>query len=90
MAITMKDFEPVLEAKAKMDEEMTEEFFKIMPADHDRELVKQVCDTFTRLLLSITPYKAKEFVERNCTKVRRKIMSEVNDRTMKKFHVEES
>ena len=90
MAITMKDFEPVLEAKAKMDEEMTEEFFKIMPADHDRELVKQVCDTFTRLLLSITPYKAKEFVERNCTRVRRKIMSEVNDRTMKKFHVEES
>lgn len=85
----MKDFEPVLEAKAKMDEEMTEEFFKLMPADHDRELVKQVCDTFTRLLLSITPYKAKEFVEKNCTKVRRKIMSEVNDRTMKKFHVEQ-
>lgn len=89
MAITMKDFEPILEAKAKMDEETMEEFFKTLPADHDRELVKQTCETFTRLLLSITPFKAKEFVEKNCARVRRKIMNEVNDRTMKKFHVEQ-
>ena len=87
MAITMKDFEPVLEAKAKMDEETTEEFFKLMPADPDRELVKQTCETFTRLLLSITPYKAKEFVEKNCARVRRKIMSEVNEQTMRKFKI---
>lgn len=90
MAITMKDFESVLEAKAKMDEKTTEEFFNLMPADHDRELVKQVCDTFTRLLLSITPYKAKEFVEKNCARVRRKIMGEVNEQTMRKFKLGEN
>ena len=87
MAITMKDFKPILEEKARMAEKASEEFFKLMPADPDRELVKQTCETFTRLLLSITPYRAKEFVERNCAKVRRKIMDEVNEQTMRKFKI---
>ena len=90
MGITMKDFEPVLEAKARMDYENQEAFFQTLPADHDRELVKQVCDTYTRLLLSITPYKAKEFVEKNCARVTRKIMGDVNNRTIKKYTKGES
>ena len=85
MAITMKDFEPILDMKAKADYETMEAFFKTLPADHDRELVKQVCETYTRLLLSITPYKAKEFVEKNCARVTRKIMGDVNDRVIKKY-----
>ena len=85
MGITMRDFEPVFEDIAKRNEQATEEFFNIMPAIPDRELVKQTCETFTRLLLSITPYSAKEYVERNCDRVRRKIMQEVNERAMEKF-----
>ena len=85
MAITMKDFEPILEMKARTDYETMEAFFQTLPADHDRELVKQVCETYTRLLLSITPYKAKEFVEKNCARVTRKIMGDVNDRVIKKY-----
>lgn len=41
----------------------------------DIALVKKTCETFTRLLLSLTPYKAKEFVEKNCAKVSDKIVS---------------
>lgn len=85
MAITMKDFKPVFEEIDKKNEQATEEFFNLMPAIPDRELVKQTCETFTRLLLSITPYSAKEYVERNCERVRRKIMQEVNERAMQKF-----
>lgn len=85
MAITMKDFNPVFDEMDRRNDQMTEEFFKMMPADHDRELVKQTCETFTRLLLSITPYKAKEFVEKNCAQVRRRIMREVNERTLNKL-----
>lgn len=44
---------------------------------HDIALVKKTCETFTRLLLSLTPYKAKEFVEKNCSKVSDKIISSV-------------
>ena len=40
---------------------------------HNKALVEKTCDTFTRLLLSITPYKAKEFVEKNCARVTQKI-----------------
>lgn len=86
MGITCKVLDSILEEKDMRDEQVTEEFFKLMPADPDRELVKQTCETFTRLLLSITPFKAKEFVERNCAKVRRKIMAEVNERTLKKLN----
>lgn len=81
----MKDFKPVLEAMAQMNYEQQEAFLQTLPFDKDREIVKQTCETFTRLLLSITPFKAKEFVEKNCARVRRKIMSDVNDRTMKKY-----
>lgn len=68
------------------NEVIIEKFFEMMPADHDRELVKQTCETFTRLLLSITPFKAKEFVEKNCARVQRRIMREVNERTLKKLN----
>ena len=85
MAITMDDFKPVLEMKAQMDYEQQEAFLQTLPFDKDRELVKQTCDTFTRLLLSITPYKAKEFVEKNCARVTRKIMSDVNDKVISKY-----
>lgn len=44
---------------------------------HNKALVEKTCETFTRLLLSITPYKAKEFVEKNCARVTQKIMDEV-------------
>lgn len=66
-------------------EKFMDEYMSILPYDSDREIVKSTCETFTRLLLSITPYKAKEFVERNCAKVRRKIMSDVNERTLRKY-----
>lgn len=44
---------------------------------HNKALVEKTCETFTRLLLSITPYKAKEFVEKNCARVTQKIIDEV-------------
>ncbi len=44
-----------------------------IPQEIINGIVAQTCDTFTRLLLSITPYKAKEFVEKNCAKVTNKI-----------------
>lgn len=42
--------------------------------DHDIELVKEACAAFTRLLLKITPFKAKEYVERNCHTVTEQIL----------------
>lgn len=44
-----------------------------------KEIVDQTCITFTELLLSITPFKAKEFVEKNCNRVRRAIMKKLNE-----------
>ena len=67
----------------------TEAFLQTLPYDADRELVKKTCETFTRLLLSLTPYKAKEFVERNCAKVTRKIMGDVNKKVINKYTKEE-
>lgn len=67
------------------NEKFMDEYMNTLPYDSDRELVKITCETFTRLLLSITPFKAKEFVEKNCAKVTRKIMSDVNERTMRKY-----
>lgn len=48
---------------------------------HNKALVEKTCETFTRLLLSITPYKAKEFVEKNCARVTQKIIDEVKFKT---------
>lgn len=41
------------------------------------KLVEQTCITFTELLLSITPSKAKEFVEKNCYRVRKAIVTKL-------------
>ena len=41
------------------------------------KLVEQTCITFTELLLSITPSKAKEFVEKNCYRVRKAIITKL-------------
>lgn len=54
----------------------------------DIALVKKTCETFTRLLLSLTPYKAKEFVEKNCAKVSDKIVSSTMMQTLSK-HLED-
>ena len=50
---------------------------KLYPQDANLELVSSTCETFTRLLLSITPFKAKEFVEKNCARVTAKIKAGV-------------
>lgn len=79
----------VIEIKNKVEYAKTEAFLQTLPYDADRELVKKTCETFTRLLLSLTPYKAKEFVERNCSKVTRKIMGDVNEKIINKYTKEE-
>ena len=43
------------------------------------KLVEQTCTTFTELLLSITPFKAKEFVEKNCNRVKQAIMKKIKE-----------
>lgn len=80
-----KILDEVIDIKDKMNYENMEAFLQTLPYDADRELVKSTCETFTRLLLSITPYKAKEFVEKNCARVTRKIMGDVNDKVIKKY-----
>lgn len=75
----------VIDMKNKIEYAQMEELLLTLPYDADRELVKKTCETFTRLLLSLTPYKAKEFVERNCAKVTRKIMGDVNEKTISKY-----
>ncbi len=75
----------VIEMKNKINYAQMEELLLTLPYDSDRELVKTTCETFTRLLLSLTPYKAKEFVERNCAKVTRKIMGNVNEKVINKY-----
>lgn len=79
----------VIEMKNKINYAQMEELLLTLPYDSDRELVKTTCETFTRLLLSLTPYKAKEFVERNCSKVTRKIMGNVNEKVINKYTKEE-
>lgn len=79
----------VIEMKNKINYAQMEELLLTLPYDSDRELVKTTCETFTRLLLSLTPYKAKEFVERNCAKVTRKIMGNVNEKVINKYTKEE-
>ena len=75
----------VIEMKNKINYAQMEELLLTLPYDSDRELVKTICETFTRLLLSLTPYKAKEFVEKNCAKVTRKIMGDVNEKVINKY-----
>ena len=79
----------VIEMKNKINYAQMEELLLTLPYDSDRELVKTTCETFTRLLLSLTPYKAKEFVEKNCAKVTRKIMGNVNQKVINKYTKEE-
>lgn len=79
----------VIEMKNKINYAQMEELLLTLPYDSDRELVKTTCETFTRLLLSLTPYKAKEFVEKNCAKVTRKIMGNVNEKVINKYTKEE-
>lgn len=64
----------VRENKHPFDQKV-KEIFQLM-ADNNKEfrMVKTTCDTFTRLLLSLTPFKAKEFVEKNCAKVSEMIL----------------
>ena len=45
--------------------------------DKNLEIIETTCETFTRLLLSLTPFKAKEFVEKNCKLVTDKIVENV-------------
>lgn len=85
MAITMRIFDEITAEKAAMDEKLMDDFFKTVAPNENRELVKATCETFTRLLLSLTPFKAKEFVEKNCVKVRQKIMREVDEKLMEKI-----
>lgn len=59
----------------------------ILEPDQTRELIRQTCETFTNLLLSLTPFKAKEFVERNCAKVTRRIMRYMDEKTLERYNI---
>ena len=47
--------------------------------EEHKKVVEQTCLTFTELLLSITPFKAKEFVEKNCNRVKKAIMRKLEE-----------
>ena len=51
--------------------------------DKNLEIIETTCETFTRLLLSLTPFKAKEFVEKNCKLVTDKIVENVRSTILK-------
>lgn len=53
--------------------------------DKNLEIIETTCETFTRLLLSLTPFKAKEFVEKNCKLVADKIVSNVKATIIKRI-----
>lgn len=53
--------------------------------DKNLEIIETTCETFTRLLLSLTPFKAKEFVEKNCKLVSDKIVENVKATIIKKI-----
>lgn len=57
------------------DKQIKEIFDMISDNNKEFRMVKVTCDTFTRLLLSLTPFKAKEFVEKNCAKVTEMILA---------------
>lgn len=52
--------------------------------DKNLEIIETTCETFTRLLLSLTPFKAKEFVEKNCKLVTDKIVENVKSTILNK------
>lgn len=52
--------------------------------DKNLEIIETTCETFTRLLLSLTPFKAKEFVEKNCKLVTDKIVENVKNTILNK------
>ena len=52
--------------------------------DKNLEIIETTCETFTRLLLSLTPFKAKEFVEKNCKLVTDKIVENVKSTILKR------
>lgn len=73
-------FDKLLEVSVRDDtmrKQLQEIKAKLYPQDANLELVSSTCETFTRLLLSITPFKAKEFVEKNCARVTAKIKAGV-------------
>lgn len=53
--------------------------------DKNLEMIETTCETFTRLLLSLTPFKAKEFVEKNCMRVTDKIVSDMRATIIKRI-----
>lgn len=53
--------------------------------DKNLEIIETTCETFTRLLLSLTPFKAKEFVEKNCKLVTDKIVENVKANIIKRI-----
>ena len=62
--------------ESRDQEKQIKEIFDMI-SDNNKEfrMVKTTCDAFTRLLLSLTPFKAKEFVEKNCAKVTEMILA---------------
>lgn len=52
--------------------------------DKNLEIIETTCETFTKLLLSLTPFKAKEFVEKNCKLVTDKIVENVKNTILNK------
>ena len=80
MAITLQLIEEAKRAYEQMLENNYEDLMKGFDHNNERAIVKQTCETFTRLLLSITPYKAKEFVEKNCAKVTSRIIRNVDEK----------
>lgn len=80
MAITLQLIEEASKACEKMLEEKYDGLMQGLDINNERAIIKQTCETFTRLLLSITPYKAKEFVEKNCAKVKSRILRNVDEK----------
>lgn len=80
MAITLQLIEEASKACEKMLEDKYNDLMQGLDINNERAIIKQTCETFTRLLLSITPYKAKEFVEKNCAKVTSRIIRNVDEK----------
>lgn len=80
MAITLQLIEEAKKVYEKMEEDKYEDLIQGLDYTNERAIIKQTCETFTRLLLSITPYKAKEFVEKNCAKVKSRILRNVDEK----------
>ena len=78
MAITLQLIEEAKKVYEKMEEDKYEDLIQGLDYNNERAIIKQTCETFTRLLLSITPYKAKEFVEKNCAKVKGRILRDID------------